>query len=494
MTESTIRVLHAAAEFQGLAKTGGLADMVAALSAAQCQQHLDLQQLQYLDVRVCVPAYPGTRNKLISPRVVATLHLYGFQISVIEGRLADHGPLIWLLECPPLYERGGDPYRDDNGVEFADNGLRFGLFGCAIAQLAQGGTDWKPDIIHLHDWHCALAAPWLQAQTKRPRLIFTIHNLAHQGLFERAVFDKLDLPPDWWQIDGVEFYHQLSFMKAGLQYADFITTVSPTYAREIQTEMYGCKLDGVLRARSHNLSGIVNGIDDTLWNPALDADISERYDLHSVTRGKLHNKQSLQRQLGLPVSDLPLLIFIGRLADQKGADLLLAARAEIQKLPLQFVLLGSGDKALERACSDWAGNHDKQIKVILKVDERIAHRLTAAADLQIMPSRFEPCGLNQMYAQRYGTIPIVRRTGGLADTVTDTNAKTLQNHTATGVHFEHADIGGVLYGIQRGLVLINDNKLRDALRSNGMRRDFSWRQSAQQYLQLYRDALAAPAN
>lgn len=486
-----MRVLHAASEYQGIAKTGGLADMVAALSATQCSQQPGQQPL---DIRVCVPAYPGARSKLIAPRLLTTLHLYGFQISVVEGRLTDTGPLIWLLDCPPLYGRDGDPYRDASGVEFADNGLRFGVLGRAVAQLALGDADWKPDIVHLHDWHCALAAPWLHAQSKRPRLIFTIHNLAHQGLFERAVFDQLDLPPDWWQINGVEFYHQLSFMKAGLQFADFITTVSPTYAHEIQTEMYGCKLEGVLRARSHVLRGIVNGIDDDLWNPAIDGDISERYDRHSVARGKLHNKHRLQQQLGLPVSDLPLVIFIGRLADQKGADLILAARTAIQKLPLQFVLLGSGDKALEKACSDWAASNGKQIKAVLKVDERIAHQLTAAADLQIMPSRFEPCGLNQMYAQRYGTIPIVRHTGGLADTVTDTSATTLQNHTATGVHFEHADVGGVLYGIQRGLELVGDNTLRDALRSNGMQRDFSWRKSAQQYLQLYRDALASNTN
>src|SRR5690606_9808357 len=216
-----MRVLHAASEYQGIAKTGGLADMVAALSATQCSQQPGQQPL---DIRVCVPAYPGARSKLIAPRLLTTLHLYGFQISVVEGRLTDTGPLIWLLDCPPLYGRDGDPYRDASGVEFADNGLRFGVLGRAVAQLALGDADWKPDIVHLHDWHCALAAPWLHAQSKRPRLIFTIHNLAHQGLFERAVFDQLDLPPEWWQIDGVEFYHQLSFMKAGLLFADFTTT------------------------------------------------------------------------------------------------------------------------------------------------------------------------------------------------------------------------------------------------------------------------------
>jgi starch synthase len=478
-----LRVLHAAAEYQGLAKTGGLADMVAALGNAQHEQQLDL--------RICLPAYAGTRAQLVESRVISTLHLYGYQIALIEGRLHAQGPLLWLLDCPPLYDRGGDPYRDEHGRDFDDNGLRFGVFGKAVAELALGAADWKPDIVHLHDWHCALAAPWLRQHMRHPRVVFTIHNLAHQGLFDRHLFDRLILPPAWWQIEGVEFHHQLSFMKAGLQFADRITTVSPNYAQEIQTEAYGCQLDGVLRARSRLLHGIVNGIDERVWNPATDALLAQRYDVHSATAGKLANKRALQRRLQLPESDAPLLIFIGRLADQKGADLLLAARDAISRMPLQFVLLGSGDKALEQAFSVWAQASPAQVRAIIKVDEAIAHQLTAAADLQIMPSRFEPCGLNQMYAQRYGTIPLVRRTGGLADTVTDTWAMTLKNRSATGVHFDHADVGGVLYGINRGLELWRDEDTRAALCANGMQRDFSWHRSAQQYLLLYRDALTS---
>lgn len=480
-TKPILRVLHAAAEFQGIAKTGGLADMVAALSSAQLSQNID--------VRICVPAYTGSRQRLIEPRAIATLHVHDHTVHVIEGRLNTNGPLLWLIDCIALFGRGDNPYRDNRGAEFDDNALRFGVFSAAVARLATGAADWIPDIVHLHDWHCGLAAAWLSSVTNRPRIIFTIHNLAHQGLFDRAAFDALALPAHWWQIDGVEFYQQLSFMKAGLQFCDAITTVSPTYAQEIQTPDYGCKLDGLLRARSAILHGIVNGIDDQQWNPATDTLIAAPYHRETVTAGKQLNKRALQRQLGLPELSLPLVIFIGRLADQKGADLILAAQDAIGKMALQFVLLGSGDHTQEQACLDWAKAAPDQVKVLLQVDEALAHQLTAAADLQIMPSRFEPCGLNQMYAQRYGTLPIVRRTGGLADTVVDATALAVANHSATGVVFDHADIGGILYGLQRGLELVNDQRQFDAMRQTAMSRNFSWENSAREYLNVYRATL-----
>ena len=483
MSKQIIHVLHATAEYQGLAKTGGLADMVAALTTAQTADGID--------VRVCMPAYTGTRERLLQAQSIHRLNVRGYRLEVIEGRLHATGPLLWLIDCAVLFDRGDNPYRGPDGRDFSDNALRFGIFSQTVALLAQGSAGWQPDIAHLHDWHCALAAPWLYEIKSRPRIIFTIHNLAHQGLFEREAFAALGLPARWWRIEGVEFYHQLSFMKAGLQFSDLISTVSPTYAREIQTPEYGCNLDGVLRERRHLLHGIVNGIDDRQWNPANDTLIPERYDRSSVAHGKLRNKHALQRALGLPKQDLPLAIFIGRLVDQKGADLLLAARAEIRKLRLQFVLLGSGDPLLEQACIEWAREAPEQVRVLLKVDEPLAHQLTAASDLQIMPSRFEPCGLNQLYAQRYGTIPIVRKTGGLADTVVDATQATLHDKTATGVHFLHADSSGVLYGLQRGLELLANKYTREQLRDTAMARDFSWRCSAQQYFALYQQALAA---
>ncbi|MET0379893.1 MAG: glycogen synthase GlgA [Spongiibacteraceae bacterium] len=478
-----MRILHAAAEYQGIAKTGGLADMVAALSTA-------LNTLD-CDIRVCVPAYAGAQELLLNPKTLGQFTQQGYLIGVIEGRLATDGPLLWLLDCAELYGRSGNPYRGADGVEFIDNAQRFGIFGAAVARLARGFPDlprsrWRPDVVHLHDWHAALAAVWLAQQVVRPRIIYTIHNLQHQGVFDREQFDALQLRPEWWHPESLEFYGGFSFMKAGLIYSDAITTVSPTYAREIQTPAYGHYLDGLLRSRTQLLHGIVNGIDESVWNPADDILIPAHYNRQSVAAGKMKNKQALQRALGLPLAEVPLVIFIGRLADQKGADLILAAQREILEMPLQFVMLASGDTVLEKSCLAWASAQPSRVAVRLQVDEPLAHQLTAAADLQLMPSRFEPCGLNQMYAQRYGTIPVVRNTGGLADTVVDSNPTTLEAATATGVTFEHADVGGVLYGLRRALDLVAVDKIRAALRHNGMSRDFSWRASAQLYLDLYR--------
>lgn len=472
-----MRILHASAEYLGLAKTGGLADMVAALTEA-------LHHLGH-DIRTCVPAYPGTKERLIEPRTVAQLDIRGRTMDVVEGRLHADGPALWLLDCPPLYGRVGDPYRDGAEREFGDNAERFGCFSEAVALLARGAAGWRPEAVHLHDWHCGLAALWLSRQTPRPRILFTIHNLAYQGIFDRGTFDTLGLPADAWTIDGVEYYGQFSCMKAGLQFSDCITTVSPHYAREIQTDAFGCGLQGVLRERAADLHGIVNGIDTAQWNPARDALIAHTYTLRTARRGKAVNKATLQRELGLAPLEVPLVIFIGRLADQKGADLILAAQERLLALPLQLAILAAGDPALEQRCRELAQRAPERIAVRMAVDEVLAHRLTAAADLQLMPSRFEPCGLNQMYAQRYGTIPVVRRTGGLVDTVTDIDSATLADRSATGILFDSADVPGLLDGLRRGLDLLAAPARHARVRNNGMARDFAWSRSARSYERLY---------
>lgn len=472
-----IRILHAASECFPLAKTGGLADVVAALPAAL--------QVLGAETRVCLPAYRGMRERLIEVKALARLTILERSFEVLEGRLPGKDLVFWLLANPQLFERAGDPYHDVKGEPHPDNYLRFGCFGAAVAQLARGLDGWQPDVVHLHDWQAGLAAPWLTMQMPRPRIVFTIHNLAYQGDFGRAQFEALRLPAAWWSVDGVEFHGGISFMKAGLVYSDAITTVSPNYAREIRTPAFGHGLEGVLNARASVLHGIVNGIDQDAWNPMTDRHLHQRYGVRDAEAGKRANRLALQTELGLGPSEDPLLIFVGRFADQKGVDLLLAARAALEALPLQIAILGAGDHALEARFLGWSHEQPEKMAVRVGYDEVLGHRMTAAADVQIMPSRFEPCGLNQMYAQRYGALPVVRRTGGLADTIADASPEALADGSATGVHFEHADAGGVAWGLRRALELLADRETRVRLRNAGMARDFSWAPSARRYLDLY---------
>jgi starch synthase len=390
-----------------------------------------------------------------------------------------------LLDAPSLFDRDGGPYVDASGQPYADNALRFASFCEAVAQIALGaaGTALAADIVHLNDWHTGLVPAFLAQCSPRPRTVLTIHNLAYQGIYDRAQFTALGLPESLWHPGAAEFHGDFSFLKAGLQLADALTTVSPTYAREIQTPEFGERLDGVLRERAAVLSGILNGIDEAVWNPATDPLIAQRYDATSVAQGKLANKRALQRELGLLASDAPLLAFIGRLAHQKGADALLAAHTELDTLPLQVVILASGDRSLEHGFGEWAASAPGRFAVSTAHDERLAHQIEAGADMLIMPSRFEPCGLNQMYSQRYGTIPLVRRVGGLADSVADIGAA-----NATGICFEHTDAGGVAYAVRTALDCFGRPDDWRRLQATGMARDWSWTRSAATYLGIYRSA------
>jgi starch synthase len=475
----SLRILFAAGEALPFSKTGGLADVAYALPRALTGAGLD--------VRVLTPAYRGAIERLGSgARPIAELDIGGQRMRVLEGTIDASGVRIWLLDHPPSYARAGSPYADEKGHEHADNAWRFGCFSEAIARLALGvaGLGWRPHLVHLNDWHTGLAALWLGRNAPRPATVFTIHNLAYQGVFARNEFDALGLPPEEWNPEALEFYGGFSFMKAGLLRSDAITTVSPTYAQEIQTHAFGERLDGVLRVRAGTLRGIVNGIDADTWNPATDPMLFQTYDAQSVATGKRAGKRGLQAQLGLEVSDeRPVFGFIGRLVSQKGADLLLAAREEITRSGAQLVLLGAGDRDLEEAFRAWAGSAPGRVAVHLGYDETLAHRIEAGADFFLMPSRYEPCGLNQMYSQRYGTIPIVHRTGGLRDTVTD----------QTGILFENADPGGVRYGLSRALDIFGDPVRLRAMQARGMSRDFDWSVAARQYIELYESLVPAAA-
>ena len=475
------RVLFATSEALPLVKTGGLADVAGALPAA-------LTELG-LDVRVVMPAYRGCLEKLRAPRRLGELLVRGQRFVIHEGRVGEDSPLFWLVDHAGLYAREGDPYHDAAHRPWPDNAWRYGCFSEAVARLALGeeADGWTADVVHGNDWQTGLAMAWLAEAPKRPRTVFTIHNLAYAGTASRAEFDALGLPPRWWSIDGIEFHGQMSCLKAGLQFADSITTVSPTYAREIQTPEFGHGLDGLLRHLSAKLSGIVNGIDTEAWNPAKDPALVQHYTAKNLVGGKRANRVALQAELGLAADDDAVLIgLVGRMAGQKGYDLVLAALPEmLATLPVQIAMLASGDRTMEAGFAAAAQANPGRIGLRLGYDEALAHRIEAGADLFLMPSRFEPCGLNQLYSQRYGTPPIVRRVGGLADTVVDANEAALADGTATGIVFDHADVPGLLDGVRRAVALARDTKALRSLQRAGMRRDFSWRGSAERYRTLY---------
>jgi starch synthase len=482
----TLRILFAASEAAPLTKTGGLADVAQALPRA-------LHQAGH-EVRVVMPAYRGVVQRAGHPPAIGSGTVFGHAYAIREATVDSRGPPCWLVDSGELFVRDGSPYLDGAGREYADNATRFAAFSEVVARLALGraGISWKADVAHLNDWHTGLAAASLVRAGSRPACVFTIHNLAYQGNYPQSQYAALGLPPELLHPGALEFYGQFSFMKAGLVFADALSTVSETYAREILTPEYGDGMDGVLRSRAQVLTGIINGIDVDAWNPATDAAIERRYDLHSVGEGKRANREALRRSLGLvPDERQPVVAFIGRLAHQKGADLLLAAQPVLDDGGAQLVLLGAGDHRLELAFANWSRRKTGQVAVTLGYDEALAHRIEAGADMLVMPSRYEPCGLNQMYSQRYGTIPVVRRTGGLADTVIDAGPAPAADGSATGVLFDRADATDLAHGLARAISLWRDPGRWRSLQQAGMQRDFGWSRAAARYLELYRTAMKA---
>lgn len=516
---SPLRVLFATSELAPWVKTGGLGDVASALPSA-------LRQLG-VDIRILLPLYPALRQHLNKPgqlKPLADLRHLGGELPPARLLSADAPtpadvPLL-LLDCPALFERPGNPYLHPQGYDWPDNALRFGLLSRVAALLGSADCPiaWRAQLIHCNDWQTALAASHLHYD-ERPHAatLLTIHNLVFQGLFDAQLLPALGLPAQAWAIDGVEYYGQLSFLKGGLQHADGISTVSPSYAREIQTAEGGAGLDGVLRWRSAQLSGILNGIDSSLWNPASDAHLQPPYTNYTADslHLKLHNKRALQQQLGLALSPSvapdskqntgrtkrdqtvpgtsshtlakpgPLLGVISRLTTQKGLDLLLPLAATIAHLPAQLVVLGTGEAWLEDALRHMAAQYPGQFAVIIGYDEALAHRIEASADIFLMPSRFEPCGLNQLYSLRYGTPPLVRRTGGLADTVIDCTPATLTDGTANGFVFEQASSDELLACLQRAVSTWRQTTHWQQLQRNGMALDLGWHTAAQQYLKRY---------
>lgn len=478
-----MKILFASSELFPLIKTGGLGDVAASLPAA-------LAGLGH-DVKIMLPAYGDVLAAVDDVQPVATLQVAGQVARLLRATLPESGPNLWLVGHA-CFERPGNPYLAPDGAPWPDSAARFALFCRAIAAVAMGhaGIDWRPDVVHCHDWQTALVPALLYSEPQRPATVFTIHNLSYQGVFPRATFAELGLPEWQWSPDGLEFYGQLSFMKGGLAYADRINAVSPGYAREIQEPSFGCGLDGLLVRRREVLSGIVNGIDLEAWDPAQDPWLAKNYGPDDL-QGKQPNKAAVQRAFKLPRRRGPALIgMIGRLVEQKGVDLLLDALPEFLRLPIQIALLGTGQPEYEQALLAWSHREPDKLAVRIGYDEALAHRIEAGADIFLMPSRFEPCGLNQMYSQRYGTVPLVRRTGGLQDTVVDASDDAFVAGRATGVIFDDATAAALNAAVQRVLRLRDDPAAWHRLQRNGMRQDFSWRRSAEEYVKLYRHALA----
>lgn len=474
------KILFASSEVHPLIKTGGLADVAGSLPRA-------LEELSQ-DVRVILPNYHSL-NKTEEIRFISSVRVNNQDANILETKLPDSNVIVWLVDCPELFDVAGNPYLDEEGNPWDNIADRFTLFSRIIVEVAMNRAhlDWQPDVVHCNDWQTGLVPALLSIESNTPSTVFTIHNMAYQGMFPEDAFFDLNLPRQLWHPDGLEYHEMLSFIKGGLSYSDRITTVSPTYALEIQTPEFGYGLEGLLSHKHTILSGIINGMDLTQWNPEKDDSISEPYGVDSLDK-KVINKTSLQARSSLPVNkSVPLFGLISRLVDQKGVDLIIECLSEMVDMPLQFVLLGSGDKSDERKLKDFARLHPKKISVTIGYDEALAHQIEAGVDIFLMPSRFEPCGLNQMYSQRYGTIPIVRETGGLADTIEDAMPKSLAKNTATGISFKEASPGALLEAIKRAMLLFNDKKTWRKIQTAAMEKDFSWQKSAKQYLTLYEE-------
>ena len=480
-----MQVLHVAAEIYPLVKTGGLADVVAALPVAQAEQGAD--------VRLLLPGYPAVLESVQGARCVIDIgSCFGaLRVRLLLGRLPGSQLPVYVIEAPYLYRRGGSPYQDSAGEEWQDNLQRFALLGWVAAHLAAGDADpqWVPDIVHAHDWHAAMTCAYMAEHTPTvARSVYTVHNLAFQGLFPMHDWAMLGLASHLMSPAGLEFHGQLSFMKAGLKFADLITTVSPGYAREIATHEFGCGLDGVIRGRGAQVSGILNGIDDAVWDPARDAAIAQRYDAERP-QGKQVCRQALQAELGLaPDADALLLTVVSRLTSQKGLDLVLAALPALLNAGVQLAVQGTGDPALEAAFRMAQQAHPGRVHVHIGYDEARAHRLVAGADAIMLPSRFEPCGLTQLYGLRYGTLPIVRRVGGLADTVRDDGGEL----PATGFVFDAATSAALERCALRATALHRDPAAWGRRMAAAMVQPLSWAGPARQYLALYEFASGEP--
>jgi starch synthase len=452
-------------------RVGGLAAVSAALPRAL---------RPWADVRVLLPGYHDVVEQLAHIQIVGECAAQAEMPACRLGRSATKdGLTVYVLLCPELYDRPGNPYGDEQGRDWQDNDLRFGRLASAAAELAAGTLDknWAADLVHANDWQAALVPAYLAWRGSNVPSILTIHNLAYQGLFPKESLRRIGAPESSFHIDGVEFYDKLSFLKAGLIYASHLTTVSGTYAKEITTAEFGCGLEGLLRSRADasQLTGILNGIDES-WDPRSCAHLPQQFGAGDW-EGKRANADYVRKQFGLALSRGPIFGLVARLVHQKGIDLVLSAADEIVESGGQIIVTGSGEPALEQALVDAHRRRPDAIGVVIGFDDAQARRIFAGSDFTLMPSRFEPCGLSQMYAQRFGSLPIGHQTGGLAETITDGE---------TGFLFAKPSIDSFLGGVRRAFSTFMATEQLDTMRRSAMARSFSWGLSAALYSALYR--------
>jgi len=472
-----MKLLSVASEIFPLIKTGGLADVTGALPAA-------LEKLG-VQTRTVLPGYSQVLEKCPKAKLVAEFaNIGGHAVSILGAKVA--GLDLLIVKAPGLFERDGGPYTDLNGADYGDNWRRFSVFAKAAAMIATGALKgYKPDVVHCHDWQAALTPAYLRFGTEpAPPSVMTIHNIAFQGQFAAQVFGELGLPASAWSFDGVEYYGSVGFLKGGLQAADAITTVSPTYAREIRNPEFGMGLEGLINARAGVVSGIVNGIDTDVWNPETDPALATGFSMRTSAR-RSGNRKVVAKHFGLKPGDGLLVAIVTRLTWQKGMDLLAEAVDGIVANGASLAILGSGDKGLENALQQAAQRHPGRVAIQVGYDEPLAHLMQGGCDAILVPSRFEPCGLTQLCALRYGCVPIVARTGGLADTVIDANMAGLAAGVATGFHLGPLSARAIVEGVADAAAVKRDSKAWARMVKNGMTTDVTWQASAERYRNLF---------
>lgn len=477
-----MQVLSVASEVFPLVKTGGLADVAGALPAALKSHGVRMRTL--------MPGYPAVMQKLKAPRKVGGFDtLFGAPASILA---VDHDGLdLLVLDAPALFDRAGGPYLDVTGHDYADNFRRFAALSLTAAEIAAGLLpDWKPDVVHVHDWQAALAPVYMRFGPAHAKpTILTIHNIAFQGQFGPQIFPELALPPQAFSVDYLEYYNDVSFLKGGLQTATAVTTVSPSYAAEILTPEFGMGLQGLLDARQNDLTGIVNGIDTDVWNPQTDQHIAGPYSASTI-KGRDANRRALSERFGFDATPGPIFCVVSRLTLQKGMDVLAEVIPDIVGYGGKLAILGSGDPYLETAFQAAAGRYPGRVGMVTGYDEPLSHLMQAGSDAILIPSRFEPCGLTQLYGLRYGCVPVVARTGGLADTIIDANEAALAAKVATGFQFAPVSAPALRHVLRRVFNLYRQPKAWARLQAQGMKSDVSWNMSAARYAELYSSLLA----